>query len=201
MNKNPNSLFLFCCSLVPGAGYMYLGAMRKGLEAMFLFFGCTIMFAWLQLDAFAAMIGIPLWFYYFFDTFVLRNKLQSGEPIADESGVLDTLGKMGEQRYYYIGIGLVIIGALALLTNLTSDIRWQLAQYVRNYLPSLLLIALGTLLLIRSKNGHQAPAVPAVSPSRPAGPQAPDTAGPLFPEEKTDAPLNEPNAADSTPEE
>ena len=38
MTKKKNRLFTFCCSLLPGAGEMYLGFFKHGVSTMALFF-------------------------------------------------------------------------------------------------------------------------------------------------------------------
>ena len=38
MTRKKNRLFTFCCSLLPGAGEMYLGFFKHGISVMSLFF-------------------------------------------------------------------------------------------------------------------------------------------------------------------
>ena len=53
MTKKKNRLFTFFCSLIPGAGEMYLGFFKHGLSVMTLFF--LLMF-------FSSMLFRPLCF-------------------------------------------------------------------------------------------------------------------------------------------
>ncbi|MGE5405038.1 MAG: hypothetical protein ACM3PP_08865 [Candidatus Saccharibacteria bacterium] len=150
--KRFNSFLVFMFAFLPGAGYMYMGLMRKGLEAMMLVFGCIFVFNWIDLGGLAAVIAIPLWFYFFFDTFLVRRKLEQNEEV-DEDGLINMLALLGENKLYYIGIGLVVIGVLATLNNLSMDLSgfWQYFDLARKYVPSLLLIAGGIFLLTRNR--------------------------------------------------
>jgi hypothetical protein len=154
VRTNYNNFLVFVFSLIPGAGYMYLGLMQKGLEAMLLFWASVTIFAWIGLPHFVAMISIPLWFYFFFDTYAMRNRLAQGEEV-DDKGMFDIMSRLGEYKYYYIGIGLLVIGFLALLANLSQDLSgwFKYGYYFKKYLFPVLLIAAGIFLLSRSRSG------------------------------------------------
>ncbi len=153
MKTNYNNFLVFVFSLIPGAGYMYLGLMQKGLEAMLLFWASITIFAWISLPHFVAMISIPLWFYFFFDTYAMRNRLAQGEEV-DDKGMLDIMSRLGEYKYYYTGIGLMVIGVLALLSNLSHDFSgwFKYGYYFKKYLPPVLLITGGVFLLSRTRS-------------------------------------------------
>ena len=78
-----NSFLTFMSSLVPGLGYMYLGLMKKGIQAMVIFFMVEPLFRFIGLGGLVSIIKIPLWFYLFFDTFNIAHKLDRGEFISD----------------------------------------------------------------------------------------------------------------------
>lgn len=153
MRTNFNNFLVFVFSLIPGAGYMYLGLMQKGLEAMLLFFVSVTILNWIDLFGFVPMIAIPLWFYFFFDTFAMRGRLVQGEDV-DDTGILNLMARLGGYKFYYIGIGLVVIGVLALLANLGQDLSgwFKYGHYFKRYLPSVLLIAGGIFLLSRTRS-------------------------------------------------
>ena len=75
--KSPRSIskfLLFIFALIPGAGYMYLGLMRKGVIAMTLLFISPILvnFLWW----YGILFYVPiLTFYCFFDSFAIRRKM------------------------------------------------------------------------------------------------------------------------------
>ncbi len=158
MRTNFNNFLVFVFSLIPGAGYMYLGLMQKGLEAMLLFFVSVTIVGWLDLPYLIPMIAIPLWFYFFFDTFAMRGRLVQGDEV-DDKGILNIMAQLGEHKYYFIGIALLIIGILALLANLGQDLSgwWVYGRYIRKYLPSVLLISAGVYLLYRTRSAKTIP--------------------------------------------
>lgn len=67
MSRRKSGFWTFICSLIPGAGEMYLGFLREGVSIMTL---CAVLLAcdsWIGL--YPAAYGLPiLWFYSFFDT-------------------------------------------------------------------------------------------------------------------------------------
>ena len=64
MTKKKNRLFTFCCSLLPGAGEMYLGFFKHGVSTMALFF----LLLTLSSSLFPPLIYMApvVWFYSFF---------------------------------------------------------------------------------------------------------------------------------------
>lgn len=65
-------LFHFICSLVPGAGQMQQGAMRRGVQIMLTFFGVVIMATVLHLEE-LLFFGVVIWFYSFFDSYHIKK--------------------------------------------------------------------------------------------------------------------------------
>ena len=119
MKTNYNNFLVFVFSLIPGAGYMYLGLMQKGLEAMLLF--------WSERHHFCMDWSSPVRCHDFnpalvlllFDTYAVRSRLVQEE--VEDKGMLNIIARLGIHKYYYIGIGLMVIGVLALLVNLSHD--------------------------------------------------------------------------------
>lgn len=66
MTKKKNGFFTFCCSLLPGAGEMYLGFMKEGVSMMGLFWGAIAVISFLGLDVGALVLPI-IWCYSFFN--------------------------------------------------------------------------------------------------------------------------------------
>ena len=64
MTKKKNRLFTFFCSLLPGAGEMYLGFFKHGLSVMTIFF--LLMFFSSVLFPPLMFLAPVLWFYSFF---------------------------------------------------------------------------------------------------------------------------------------
>ena len=97
MSRRKSRFWTFICSLIPGAGEMYLGFLREGVSIMTL---CAVLLAcdsWLGL--YPAAYGLPiLWFYSFFDT---HNKagLPDEEFYALEDGYLFHLDQIFTSKW------------------------------------------------------------------------------------------------------
>lgn len=67
MNRRKSRFWTFICSLIPGAGEMYLGFLKEGVSIMVL--GCVLLACDSWLGLYPLSYGLPiLWFYSFFDT-------------------------------------------------------------------------------------------------------------------------------------
>lgn len=153
MKTRFNGLLTFMFALMPGAGYMYLGLTRKGLESMLVFLTAAVLPAWVGLEAVSAILGFSLWFYFFFETFAVRNRIEEGIEVPDE-GYSDVFSELGDKKFVFLGVGLVIIGGLALLNNISNDLVYleSFRRYFTEYLPPVLMIAAGAYLLLRGRN-------------------------------------------------
>ena len=71
MNQNPNSFLTVLFSLIPGAGHMYLGLMKRGASIMAAFFATIAAAAFFNsLGLFGYVFGLMIpvvWFVAFFD--------------------------------------------------------------------------------------------------------------------------------------
>ena len=71
MIRKKSSFLTFCFSLLPGAGQMYMGFMKRGVSLMSAFFLLIFLSSWLNLGP--LMFAMPIiWFFAFFDTHNLR---------------------------------------------------------------------------------------------------------------------------------
>ncbi|MGN0299198.1 MAG: hypothetical protein ACI4C1_08485 [Lachnospiraceae bacterium] len=64
--KKKHGILMFLCSLMPGAGQMYLGFMKLGVSIMTLFFGVTMIAMYLSQGELIMIVPI-IWCYSFFD--------------------------------------------------------------------------------------------------------------------------------------
>lgn len=144
-------------SMIPGAGHMYLGLVRQGIELMLLFFLTFSIIVSVNLDVFAAILPI-IWFYSIFD---VRLKAMSDEPLVDSdlkifSNISSPDGFIKKNAAYkYIGYGFILVGVAALINNLAfpliSDyLGYPIISFIRHAFNSLILIIIG-LYLLRSK--------------------------------------------------
>ena len=148
-----SKFWAFVLSIIPGAGYMYLGLMKRGLQAMIIFFSIIFIASTLNFDEMAPLLLPILLFYTIFDTQQLVRRISEGYHVEDVA--LVELGQWTNWRNI-IGYGLIILGVLSLLDNfLPYYLNYNIMQRV---VPPLLIIGLGLYILYRSthrkKEGH-----------------------------------------------
>lgn len=135
----------FLLSLVPGAGYFYLGLMKRGLQAIVLFFGAIFVAGLANLDVLAAFVCPVMIFYSVFDTQQLLNRMNAGELVEDRE--LFDWGSWDSKRGL-IGAALIILGLFALLNNLAPYfINYRLISRIA---PPLLIVGIGIYILYKN---------------------------------------------------
>jgi len=162
-----SSFLTFMSSLVPGLGYMYLGLMKKGIQAMVIFFLINPLFSFIGLGWLADIIQIPLWFYLFFDTFNIAHKLDRGEFVNDSDFIFiqyhhlskkenlndNAVKNMRDKGGLIIGSALIIIGSLSIINKLFPDnaIYDFIKQSIGTYFVPVLFVFVGVYLLVKKK--------------------------------------------------
>jgi len=141
-------------SIVPGAGHMYLGLQKRGLQLMVAFFLCIYVMDVLRLSIFLFLIPI-IWFYSFFDA--LQQISRQGREELKDVPFVEWL--VNHQRW--VGIALLFLGAYYLLDEVlltTLDrlfpeerISYLFHQYFQTLVVSVLLIGGGLRLVLGSK--------------------------------------------------
>lgn len=151
--ENKSRFIAFVLSMIPGGGYLYLGLMKRGLQAMLLFFGTIFVSAMIQMEALTALVLPIIFLYTVFDTQQFVKKINLGYPLEDRE--LFDWGSW-ESKRNIIGIILVIIGAVALINNFAPYIIPY--RLVNNVLPPLVIMSIGIYILYRStgKKGKEA---------------------------------------------
>ncbi|MCM3746452.1 hypothetical protein M3223_03705 [Paenibacillus pasadenensis] len=149
-------------SFLPGAGHMYLGMQKRGLQLMAVFFVSIYLMDSMRMTLFLFLLPL-IWCYSFFDALQQHGRYLRGE-MAD-TPVLSELA-----RYHrWIGMGLIALGAFyltdrffvqfaaehfPLMYRAYSDIRYNLPAA----LTAFLLIAAGLRLFLgRSSAPHPQP--------------------------------------------
>lgn len=166
MTRKKNGFWTFVCSLMPGAGEMYMGFFKQGLSLMGAFLLVLFLASWLNIGP--LLFVLPLvWFYSFFHVHNLRS-LPDEEFYAMEDNYLFemeqtmTQGKGLTKKWRNLLAGfLILIGGMTLLNylmDLTYRILpvfwregfWHLWHRVPQAVFAVLLI-LGGFCLIRGK--------------------------------------------------
>lgn len=166
----PNNFLTFVFALIPGAGQMYLGMMKKGVSIMALFCGIIALIGFFRLD-FLAMLLPVIWFYTFFDTFNTRS-IPYEQRIASDKFMFgsqdlfkDSWQAVFEKRHRLLGGILIALGLYMLYQNVYSRFSYLIWEYIGHdnllyrfieniptLLVSLLIIGLGIHLLRGRKN-------------------------------------------------
>lgn len=134
MKKNGILTLLF--ALIPGAGEMYQGYMKRGLSLITMFCLSVALGAWMGIEIF--YIGAPiLYMYSFFDTFNLRAQISMGTAPEDDYLIHfdpqdKRLARMMMDSHKLVGWCLIAIGALIayeqIIMNTLGDILWRWGQ-------------------------------------------------------------------------
>lgn len=131
-----SSLLTFLFAFIPGAGHMYLGAMKKGVSLMLAFSTLIAIMGLFNLGFLGVLLPV-LWFYSFFDTFNLRNMPYEQRVLYEDKFLFD-LDVMFEKdwmslmkkRHKLTGGILVFLGLWIVFNNLISPFLWQLQEYL-----------------------------------------------------------------------
>ena len=131
MKKNGILTLLF--ALIPGAGEMYQGYMKRGLSLITMFCLSTFLGAWTQIAIF--YIGAPIiYMYSFFDTFNLRAQIGLDAAPADDYLIhFDMRDRRLEQlmaeRHKLLGWLLIAFGGMVayqnIIMNSLGDLLWR----------------------------------------------------------------------------
>ncbi|WP_088833275.1 hypothetical protein [Paenibacillus tyrfis] len=147
-------------SIFPGAGHMYLGLQKRGLQLMAAFLFCIYIMDVMRLSLFMFLIPI-LWFFSFFDALQMVSKI--GREELRDVPVIGWL--LHHQRW--VGYGLLALGVYYLLDRvllsaldiwLPEELQRQVMrwfdQYFQTFVISVLLIGGGIRLLLGNKKGR-----------------------------------------------
>jgi len=154
LHSRVSGFLLFCFSALPGANYMYMGLIKRGLFMMAAFFASIYLVVALGPLPFAFIIPI-LVATSFFDGFRLRRHINAGETVEDG---------FGEVREFIRANRTVVLAGLAVL------FIWTLLDRFWNFVESILpfslnlgwlipwfFIGLGCYVVFRRKDGGSKP--------------------------------------------
>jgi len=145
MTNKKNGFFAFIFSLLPGAGEMYMGFMKKGVSTMALFFLVIALSAWSGIGSFLFVLPI-IWFYSFFTVHNLRS-LSEEEFFMVEDTFLFNVEKDNDSVILFIrkykniiAIFFIILGVTTLWNNFNRLLQRVLPNPFRDLLDTLFFI-------------------------------------------------------------
>jgi hypothetical protein len=166
MIRKKSSFLTFIFSLLPGAGQMYMGFMKRGVSLMSIFFLLIFLSSWLNLGP--LMFAMPIiWFFAFFDTHNLRAMPDDEFYAMEDDYILipefaKEKARVMQSKYRNIFAAiLIIIGFTVLWNNLydlfysimpgiISDLMYRFGHNFAQLCAGAAIIALG-IYLIRGK--------------------------------------------------
>lgn len=154
--KKSKSIATFL-AIFPGAGHLYLGLQRRGIQLMAAFLFSIYILDTLRLGIFLFLIPI-IWFYSFFDA--MQKVSRYGEETIEDVPIIAYF--LNHQKW--VGVGLVLMGLYYLVMNVllpafspilnrlvNIDVMYWVQGYLQTGLVCLLLIGGGFKLLSGSK--------------------------------------------------
>ncbi len=149
--EKKNAFLAFVFSLIPGAGYYYLGLMQRGLQTMILAFGTIFVAAFMNMGSLAALALPIIAFYTIFDTQQLLKKINQGYLVDDQ---ILFQWNAWKHKHALIGALFIIIGVFVLVDNFSYLLPYDFVYRMRNMLPPLLMIGLG-IYILRKNSAHK----------------------------------------------
>lgn len=122
-------LFHFLCSLIPGAGQMQQGAMKRGVQIMLSFFALAVIAVMIRAEE-LLFFGVVIWFYSFFDSYHVKKAKKTNVAGWDREFIkAEYLQRLFENKESkWAGWILICVGILVLF-NLVMG---QILYLVRN---------------------------------------------------------------------
>lgn len=166
MTRKKNGFWTFCFSLIPGAGEMYLGFMKRGVSMMCIFFGWFTVCGVFGFETGLFVLPV-MWFYSFFQVHNLVSLpdeefyQQEDDYMIFHMNQIAGVDKWERGKVKFIAAAMIFIGGCTLLSTLWKTFWRILPEWlynrlyiVRDGVPriviSLILIAFG-IYLIRGK--------------------------------------------------
>lgn len=149
--RQPNRFLAFLFSLVPGAGHMYLGLMKRGLQLMLIFAIFIGVLSLFNIGEFQLLVFV-IWFYSFFDCLHVAKKISLNVDF-DDTEIFDTTSlkeKFSTVNKYYFAAALISIGSMFLIKQICSALDlYALGRFIEKLFLPLVLITCGVVILIR----------------------------------------------------
>lgn len=166
MIRKKSNFLTFCFSLLPGAGQMYMGFMKRGSSLMAYFFLTIFLSSWLGLGPLMFLMPI-IWFYAFFDTHNLRSTPDDEFYALEDNFVLlpdyarEKVQLIQSKYRNILAVALIVIGVSILWNNFIDiidsvvpgfvyDLLYRFGRLVPQLFVASAIIAFG-IYLIRGK--------------------------------------------------
>lgn len=137
----------FFLGMIPGAGQMYLGYMKRGVSLMTMFFMCIAISGILNISF--LVVGLPIiWFYAFFDAMNLRALTydERFRPMDDYIFHLRDLEKYDvfrflQKRRMVVGVVCILLGVYFILQNIVAPFFYSIGIDFFNFFRNIPMLA------------------------------------------------------------
>lgn len=134
MQKQKRGFLLFICSLIPGAGEMYMGFFKQGISIMTLFWAVVAIAGGLNMSSLVILLPI-IWFYSFFHVHNLKDLPEEEFYAVEDNYILhlDTVFHNVEkitQKQIKVTAVLLIVFGIAILWNGLRDLLYWLFPWI-----------------------------------------------------------------------
>lgn len=152
---------LFISAIIPGVGYMYLGLIRKGIEALILFLIIGPIFRLIGISWLTNIVRFPFWLYTFFTTYEIAAQQDLGVYVPDTDFIhikkpnnknINMNDKNITILKNVLAAVLIIAGLIVILNKAFAgnEIYNLIISYIKTYLFPVLLIFGGLYILFRN---------------------------------------------------
>lgn len=129
MPKQKRGFLLFLCSLVPGAGEMYMGFFKQGLSIMALFWGSIAVASAINLPYLIFLLPL-VWAYSFFHVHNLKGlseedfQKQADTYVLHLDSILENTEKLAPKSYKILAVFLIIFGISIAWNSFCDLVYW-----------------------------------------------------------------------------
>lgn len=158
MKRKKSKFLTFLCSLIPGAGHMYLGFMKMGLSLLLTFVGIICIASWTGIDQ-LIFVALVVWVYAFFHLHNIAGAPDEEFQKLEDRYLIPFGNNMPVNMQRIVSIGLILLGVLMLINVLPHMLPEFMTRYLPDgifyYLPqclvALVLIAAGIIMILGKK--------------------------------------------------
>lgn len=157
MQKQKRGFLLFICSLIPGAGEMYMGFFKQGISIMTLFWALVAIAGGLNISSLVIFLPV-VWFYSFFHVHNLKELPEEEFYAVEDNYILNldrvfqSSEKIAPKHTKIIAILLIIFGAAILWNGFRDLLFWilpnALAIIVQDIMYQIPSVIIGILIII-----------------------------------------------------
>ena len=131
--KKKNSFFMFIASMIPGAGQMYQGYMKRGVSIMLSFMMVAAFSIFTNIGEIALILPV-IWFYAFFDA-ENKSHLTVDELNAIEDRPIINIKELNRFNEFISSKGAVIFGSVIIFIGIMMFYRTIIIPIVDMFIP------------------------------------------------------------------